>query len=258
MSESRSRAAWRRLLAALCLGLLAALALPARAADESATERVQITDPYIELRTGPGRGYPIFFVAARQEWITIELRFTDWYKVRTTGGKLGWVHRRQLETTLTEAGASKSFRDIALDDYLSRRVQLGAAIGRFEREPMLKFWTSYRLSDTLSIEGTLGQVQGIFSGTDFWHLNLLSEPWSDRRLSPFFGVGVGKFKNIPNLSLVNAVPTDANLANATLGVRYYVSERFVLRADWSLYTAFVADTRSLEYRAITAGLSFFF
>lgn len=247
-----------RLPLTLGLALAPLLSTPARAADEPATERVQITDPYIELHTGPGRGYPVFFVAARQEWITIELRFTDWYKVRTEGGKLGWVHRRQLETTLTEAGGSKSFRDLALDDYLSRRVQLGAAIGRFEREPMLKFWTSYKLSDTLSIEGTIGQVQGTFSGTDFWHLNLISEPWSDRRLSPFFGIGVGKFKNIPNLSLVSATPTDANLSNVTIGARYYLSERFVLRADWSLYTAFVADQRSTEYRAITAGLSFFF
>jgi hypothetical protein len=31
-----------------------------------------------------------------------------------------------------------------------------------------------------------------------------------------------------------------------------------VRADYSIYTAFVADTRSAEYRAFTAGLSFFF
>ena len=42
---------------------------------------------------------------------------------------------------------------------------------------MLKLWASYRLSETLSIEGTLGQVQGVFSGTDFWHVNVLVEPW---------------------------------------------------------------------------------
>jgi hypothetical protein len=187
-------------------------------------ERVQIADPYIELRTGPGRGFPV----------------------------------SQLETTLTAGGSQKSFRDILLDDYLNRRVQLGAAWGHFKAEPMLKLWTSYRLSETLSIEGTLGQVQGVFSGTDFWHVNLLAEPWSDRRISPFFGVGVGKFKNFPNLSLVGAEPTDAKLANATIGVRYYITERFVARADYTLYTAFVADTRSTEYRAWTLGLSFFF
>lgn len=222
------------------------------------SEHLRITDPYIELHTGPGRGFPVFFVVARDLWIAIELRHTDWYKVRTDDGKVGWVHRQQLQTTLTTAGNTKTFRDVLLDDYLNRRVQLGAAWGQFKSEPMLKFWSSYRLSDTLSLEGTLGQVQGVFSGTDFWHFNLMSEPWSDQRISPFFSLGVGKFKNFPNLSLVAASTTDAKLANASLGLNYHLSDRFVLRADYSIYTVFVADTQTTEYRAFTAGLSFFF
>ena len=125
---------------------------PAPAPRSRKSERVQITDPYIELRTGPGRGYPIFFVAPRNEWIEIELRHTDWFRVRTDDGKVGWVSRQQLETTLTAARRQKSFRDVLLDDYLSRKVQLGAAWGHFKSEPMLKVWTSYRLSDTLSLE----------------------------------------------------------------------------------------------------------
>jgi hypothetical protein len=101
-------------------------------------------------------------------------------------------------------------------------------------------------------------VQGVFSGTDFWHLNLQSEPWSDRRLSPFFGIGFGNFKNIPNTSLVGNFTTNAKLGNATVGARFYLTDRFVLRADYSFYTAFLSDNKSTEYRAITAGLSFFF
>jgi hypothetical protein len=221
-------------------------------------ERLKITDPYIELHTGPGRGFPVFFVVARDLWIEIELRHTDWYKVRTEDGKLGWVHRQQLQTTLTAAGNAKTFHDVLLDDYLNRRVQLGAAWGQFKSEPMLKLWSSYRLSDTLSLEGTLGQVQGVYSGTDFWHINVISEPWSDQRISPFFGVGMGKFRNFPNASLVDASLTNAKLANASIGVNYHLSERFVLRTDYSIYTVFVADTRTTEYRAFTAGLSFFF
>jgi hypothetical protein len=243
------------LLAAVLAGLWPGQAV--RAADDK-VEPLQVTDAYIELRTGPGRGFPIFFVAEKSEWITIELRHTDWYRVRTAGGKQGWVQRKQLETTLTQDGGTKTFRDLLLDDYLRRRVEFGAAWGRFKTEPMLKVFAGYRLADTVGVEATLGQVQGIFSGTDFWHLNLQTEPWSDQRFSPFFGVGFGRFKNIPNLSLVSALPTDAKLANATLGLRVYLSDRVVLRTDYTIYTAFVADTRSTEYRAITAGLSFFF
>jgi hypothetical protein len=225
---------------------------------DTRTERLQITDPFIELHTGPGRGYPVFFVVQRGDHIEVTLRRTDWYRVRTAEGREGWVHRRQLESTITDAGGTKTFRDVLLDDYLKRRVELGAAWGRFRTDPMLKVWTGYRLSDTLSGELSVGQVQGTFSGTSFWHLNLNSEPWSDRRLSPFFAVGFGNFRNVPNLSLVDARITSARLANASVGLRYHLSDRFVARADYTLYTAFVADTQSQEYRAYTFGLSFFF
>ncbi len=254
------RRAFQSLLLDLARGLAAALlALGALAgAPAGAAERVQVADPYLELRTGPGRGYPIFHVAARHEWVVILLRHTDWFKVRTAAGKEGWVHRTQLETTLTEAGGRKTFRDVLLDDYLQRRLELGAGWGRFKAEPMLKIWGAYRFADALTLEATVGQVQGVFSGTDLWHFSLNAEPWSDRRLSPFFGIGVGRFKNIPNATLVSALPTNANLAHASLGLRYHLSDRFVARLDYTFYTAFVADTRSLEYRAVTAGLSFFF
>jgi hypothetical protein len=239
---------------------------PARAPESTAPAaepgtRLQVADPYIELHTGPGRGFPVDFVAERGALITIELRRTDWYRVSTPGpqgGRVGWVHRSQLASTLTEAGGTVSFRDLVVDDYLTRRLELGAGGGTFESEPMLKLWGTYRLAETLSVEGTLAQVQGTFSGTDFWHLGLVSEPWSDLRLSPFFSVGLGRFRNIPNTSLVGAQTTDSNLGYVGLGVRWYIAERFVARLDWSLYTAFVSDARSPEYRALTLGISFFF
>jgi uncharacterized protein YraI len=255
---SRLTAAIIWLAVLLLSGAVQAQAQPAVGAEAVVSERLTVADPYLEMRTGPGRGYPVFFVVERGQAVAVELRHTDWYKVRADGGQIGWVHRAQLETTLTAAGSSKTFRDVALDDYLARRVQMGGAWGRFNSEPMLKLWASYKLSDTLSFEVDLGQVQGVFSGTDFWHMAIHSEPWSDQRLSPFFGVGVGQFKNFPNQSLVGATVTDAKLAHAIVGARYYLSERFVLRADWALYTAFVSDQRSTEYRAVTAGVSFFF
>jgi uncharacterized protein YgiM (DUF1202 family) len=258
MSTASSRIRWRRALARAAACALMLVGAGAAVPIASAQEKVQITDPFIDLRTGPGRGYPIFYIAGREEWIEILLRRTDWFKVRTADGKEGWVNRAQLETTLTEAGTAKAFRDTLVDDYLRRKLELGAAWGEFDSEPMLKIWSAYRFSDALSVEAAIGQVQGTFSGTEFWAINLNVEPWSDRRLSPFLGIGLGRFKNIPNASLVSATVTNANLANAAIGLRYYIAERFVARLDYSIYTAYVSDADSAEYKAVTLGIAFFF
>lgn len=224
-------------------------------------ERLQVADPFIELRTGPGRGYPVFHVVERSGWIRVELRRTDWYRVRSEtsqGGVVGWVHRSQLLATLTEAGTGKTFRDLLLDDYLSRRVEFGAAWGKMRAEPMTKVFMGVRFGDTLGSELTFGQVQGDFAGSEFWHLALVSEPWSHQRLSPFMSFGFGRFRNVPNTSLVQAQTVNANLGSASFGLRWYLSERLVARLDWSLYSNFVSDQRSLELRATTLGVSFFF
>ncbi len=258
MQDELSFVTARLLTTVRLLTWIVAIALASGWVPASAVEQVQVTDPYIELRTGPGRGYPIFYVAERNEWIEIRLRHTDWFLVRTAKGKEGWVKREQLETTLTQIGTKTTFRDILLDDYLRRRLEFGSAYGHFKSEPMLKVWMSYNLTDTLAIEATGGQVQGVFSGTDLWHLNLMVQPWPDWRLAPFFGLGFGKLTNIPNASLVGAITSDAKLADATIGMRFHLTDRFIARLDYTQYVAYIADNRTDQYRAITIGLGFFF
>ncbi len=248
---------------ARALTLAVAFALPVAAAAQQpaapdAAERLQVADAFLEMHTGPGRGFPVFHVVERGASVVVELRRTDWFRVRAPGGQVGWVPRSQLERTLTEAGIGKSFRDILVDDYLARRVEFGGAGGRFGGEPLLKLWLGVRLARPVGLELAAGHVQGTFSGTDFWHAGLVAEPWFDQRWSPFVSVGLGTFRNIPNRSLVDATGVNAKLAQATAGVRWYISERFVARADATLYTVFVADDRSLEYRAVSLGLAFFF
>jgi len=250
---------WSRWLARCAAAALLGLAgaAPALGAD-APLDRVQVLDPYIELHTGPGRGYPVFFVVPREQWIEIEMRRTDWFKVRTAGGKEGWVTRAQLENTLTVDGAHKTFRDVVLDDYLHRRLEIGAAWGHFSADPMLKAWASYNLAETVAVELAVGQVQGLYSGTSFGQADLLLQPWADRRLEPFFGVGVGRIRNVPNSSLVSNATTNSNMANAMVGVRYHVTDRFIVRLDWTAYTSLISASRTDQYHALSGGIAFFF
>jgi hypothetical protein len=232
---------------------------PGTAAAQTETLKLQVTDPYLELHTGPGRGYPVFHVAQRGETVEVLLRHTDWFKVRTANGREGWVPRVQIENTLAQIGPSpQPTRALLAADDARRRFEVGAAAGRFDGEPTLKVWTRVKLADTVGVEAVLGQVQGLYSGTDYYSLNLQLEPWSDRSIAPHFGIGFGRFNNLPNTSLVGALPTDAKLANVTLGVRWNFARRFLARADYTLTTAYIADTKSGEYRAFNLGLAFTF
>ncbi|MBQ0961808.1 hypothetical protein KAK06_22920 [Ideonella sp. 4Y11] len=246
------------LASALALGVLSAQAQAVDGPGLTAVQRVQVADPYIEFRTGPGRGYPVHYVAERGAWVQIERRHTDWFKLRAETGQVGWVTRDQLLATLGDDGQPTRFAGLQLQDYLQRRVEAGAMIGRFQSEPMVRLWTGWRLHEALALEVAIGQVQGVYSGTSLAQVQLISEPWSNQRWSPFVGVGLGRFNNLPNNSLVDDARTNVNMGLATAGLRVHLAERFVVRLDWTLYTALLGDSGYGEYRALNAGLSFFF
>ena len=225
---------------------------------EKEYQMVQIADPYIEMHTGPGRGFPIFHVEDRHEWIEIIKRKTDWFKVRTQKGKTGWVERSQMERTLTEAGTKKSFRDVLISDYLSRRFEFGVSGGDFSGDPIVIARLGYKFTENIMLEFSYGEVAGDFSSSDVYSLNIISTPFPKWRVSPNFTIGYGRFENTPRATLVNAEDTDSDLANAGIGARFYLTERFFIRADYRRYVVLSSDDENDDFDEVTGGVAFFF
>ena len=78
----------------------------ARAADQYL--QVFVTAPYLEMHTGPGRGYPVFNVVDRDASVDVLKRYTDWFKVRTGRGVEGWVSAHDMEQTVLASTDSAS------------------------------------------------------------------------------------------------------------------------------------------------------
>ena len=79
------------------LSLLALLTLVTAAAKaDDSPRKILVADPFIELHTGPGRGYPVFHVIERGREVTILKRRTDWFQIRTDRDVEGWVAREQM------------------------------------------------------------------------------------------------------------------------------------------------------------------
>ncbi len=109
---------------------------------------VVVNDPYIELHTGPGRGYPIFHVTERGERIEVLKRRTDWFKVRTPEGKEGWVKRKQMELTLLPTGEGVEFDDPVMNDVLAHRFEFGVQGGDLDGANLISAYRDMRLPRT--------------------------------------------------------------------------------------------------------------
>ena len=93
----------------LAIGMLcAALCLPSVVAARDATPvAVEVADAYLELHTGPGRGYPVTRVIPRGDRIEVLKRRTDWYLLRDDRGHEGWAKRQAMALTLLALSGEK-------------------------------------------------------------------------------------------------------------------------------------------------------
>jgi hypothetical protein len=240
--------------ALLMIGVIAAA--PARA--EDADLQVLVIESHADLHTGPGRGYPVAQVVERGEWINILLRRIDWFKVRTQRGKEGWVSRTDIENMATRDGGQLRLRDVLYEDSQSRRFEVGFAGGLLEDDSIMMVRAGYRLHENLTGEFAIGQASGDFSSSMLYYVSVLSEPFPEWRVSPFFSLGLGRFNNTPKATLVGAIKTESNMANVGVGARAYLTRRFVVRGDYRRHVVFIDENRITDYNEISLGFSIFF
>jgi hypothetical protein len=222
---------------------------------------VQIVDPFIELRTGAGRGYPVFLVVERGATITLLKRKTDWFKVRTNNDLEGWVDINQLEQTLAPSGEKTHFPELAISDFAGYRWLMGVTGGDYGGAQAISLFGGYRLAEHLSTELTLSQALGNYSSSVSAKASLLAHPFTEWRVSPFFTLGTGAIRTMPRATLVQTPDRTDQFANVGIGVQSYLSRRFVIRAEYNDYVVFSATNdhdANEEIHEWKAGFAIFF
>jgi hypothetical protein len=225
---------------------------------ERQLREVTIADPYIELHTGPGGGYPIFFVAERGEQIALLMRRTEWFKVRVARGQEGWVHFAQLTTTLNPDGEPFDLPALGFSDYEARRWEVGALYGDFGGANVIGMYGSRTFTPNLSGEAWVSQAIGRFSDSTMVTLNIVHLMYPDWRASPYFTLGGGVIKTEPKATLVATTDRTDNVALAGAGVRVYLTRRFVFRGEYKTHVVFTSRNDNEEVQEWKAGFSFFF
>jgi uncharacterized protein YgiM (DUF1202 family) len=220
--------------------------------------RVEVSAPYIELHTGPGRGYPIFYVAERGERIEVLKRKTDWFKVRTARGKQGWVTRAQIEQTQLAAGQPLLLADAGRDDYNRRHWELGALGGSFGGAHIVTVYGGYAFVPTMAAELSLSQVLGTFSDSLMLNVNLVAQPFPEWRVSPFFALGSGVIHTDPQVTLVQSQSRLDGTTHVGVGVRTYLARRLLLRAEYNNYVIYQDKDSNQRINEWKLGCTVFF
>ncbi|TPW12818.1 MAG: hypothetical protein FD130_1688, partial [Halothiobacillaceae bacterium] len=220
--------------------------------------QVKVADPYIELHTGPGSAYPIVHVVDRGVWITVLKRRTDWFKVKAEHHPEGWVHRRQLEQTLTSQGETTKLIDPDIGDFQQRRWEFGLHGGDFSGAVLMGVSVGYLFHPTLSGEVSLAQALGDYSNSWIASIDLRSHPFTQWRTAPFFMLGAGMIKTEPNVTLVQATDRTDFAVHAGVGVQRYLTQRLLLRAEYKNYVLFSSDDNNEDPEEWKAGFIIFF
>ena len=228
----------------------------AQAARELRT--VAVADPYLEMHTGPGRGYPIFHVVDRGETVQVVRRKTDWFKVRAPDGKEGWVAKAQMELTLEEDGTELDFEVIDIDDFTNAKWEFGVLAGDFGGANSVALYGGYSLTPQVSVEVWGSQILGNFSNGWTGSVNVVHEAFPDWRVSPFFTLGAGVIRTEPKTTIVQGEDRTDQIGHVGAGFRIYAARRFLVRAEYKSYVVFTSRDDNEEVEEWKVGFAFFF
>jgi hypothetical protein len=241
----------QRLIAWAGLFYIAVLLLPAQgnaaeAADKNTDTALQleVIDPYAELRTGPGRGYPVSYAVEQGETIELLTQRPGWYQVRAATGRTGWTSTAELSRTMQASGVPADLPSVSFGDYLRRSWQLGMQAGRFTSGDLdgadtFSATAGYKVFGWLELGLELGKFFGNEVRGEFYGFNGLVEPFSESRLSPFLALGVGKMNLDSQPKLVPLEIDSSDYRTYSIGTHYYLGRNFVIQGS---YRRFVVDT----------------
>jgi hypothetical protein len=221
-------------------------------------QQVVIVDSFIELRSGPGRGYPVFHIEEKGETIVLLKKKTQWFKVRTLKGKEGWVHEDTMARTLLTDGANFDSGNSDQEDFSNRAWETGVLAGDFGGATSLTLHGGWNFTNNLGAELSVTQALGNVADIRFANVSLLHQPFPEWRVSPYFKLGAGIIQTSPFTTLVQTPDRTDEIVNVGFGVKAYISRQFFIRAEYSSHTILTSRNDNDEVEEWKLGFSVFF
>ncbi|TLZ27809.1 MAG: SH3 domain-containing protein [Gammaproteobacteria bacterium] len=257
-TECRPEWSARLRRAALAGLVLPALLLAPAVARAREYLQVFVAQPYLELHTGPGRGYPVFHAVPRDASVDVLFRRTEWFKVRTERGVEGWASQAEMLKTVLADGSPFVFGLGDRAGFTAHRGEMGLFAGAWGGANYVSGYASLSFNPQLALEGAVGQFLGRFSNGVTGDLGLTHVIVPEARASPFLMLGVGEVHTEPKATLVQASNRTESMAYVGGGVRIYLARRFFVRGEFKAHWILTKRNRNEEADEWKLGFAFFF
>jgi len=217
-----------------------------------------VAQPYLELHTGPGRGYPVFNVVPRDGSVDVLFRRTDWFKVRTEHGVEGWASQQDMLGMVLADGSPFRFSVGDRAGFGAHRYEAGLFAGAYGGANYVSGYASLSFNSQLALEAALGQFLGRYSNGVTADVGLTHVIVPEARWSPFLTLGVGEVHVEPKATLVQAANRTEQTAYVGGGVRYYLTRRFFVRGEYKAHYVFTKRNQNQEADEWKLGFAFFY
>jgi hypothetical protein len=226
---------------------------------------LKVIDSYLELHSGPGRGYPIFHVIEQDDLVSVLTRRTNWFYVADRRGRQGWVKQEGLARTLAPTGLPAALPEVTHGDFLAQQGRVGLAFGKQQSTDTVNIMAGYRLHPVIGVEAEYGQFFGKYTEGHMYGASVIIEPfqlfeysqlWS---FTPFLSWGLGEqYSQEKEKVQVGTSPgRTIEYKYAGMGLHYYIGFNFVIRGEYR-NLILTPDNKEVSNNVWRIGFSSFF
>jgi hypothetical protein len=219
---------------------------------------VRVVEAYVDLRTQPGRSYPIFYIAERGEQIQLLRQRTDWVQVRTAAGVEGWVHVDDIGHTVDESGAPLGLQSPGREQFAERRWEAGLMLGDYGSSDALTGYMGWHFTRNLSLELAITENFGDVSDGRMVTGSIVHQMFPRWRYSPFLTIGGGVRETNPRSTLVSTEDRVDSTASVGAGIRVHLYKRLMLRLQYKRYVVMTDRDDDEEVDEWKMGISAFY
>lgn len=225
-------------------------------AKELVPVELRITEPYLELHTGPNGEYRIEHVLLTGEKITLKKQHADWFYFKQNEKIYGWAPLKVLLDNRVDS-LDMSFDEFLINFEGELEFDIAFKTGFMEGDFVLGFEIGHKLSESVRLAISVRQVPGKISESQFTTIDIEYLFNKIKSVRPFVTVGIGELSNKPSAQVIGGETISSSINKIGVGMYFAESKRIKFSTGLFVYAPDSAEFNS-DLQELSIGLKYDF